>query len=91
MKIIYFLRPNINPHRIFIGITYCDKMYRIGFKTRIYNNKLRMIRHYYEINEEINIIDTPDMSLIDKKDLSYINFLNIKIYKNIYLKIYKNF
>ena len=74
MALIYFTRPRTNSSRIFIGLSYSDKMYRIGFKTILIDNKLKMVRHHYEIEEEIKIIDNPDKSLISKKDMEYIKF-----------------
>ena len=78
MTLIYFERPNLDTRRIFIGIKYYDKIYRIGFKTVIKNNKLDMIRYLYEVSEYIKIIDNPDKSLIDEKDLKFLNFFKNK-------------
>jgi hypothetical protein len=78
MTLIYFERPSTNSRRIFIGIQYYDKIYRIGYKTVIKNNKLDMIRHLYKVSEYIKIIDNPDKSLIDKKDLIFVNYFKNK-------------
>lgn len=79
MTLVYFTRPSINTRRIFIGITDNTKIYRIGYKTVPTNTYIKLVRHYYEVTEEINIIDSPDMSLIDKKDIDFINYIkNIK-------------
>ena len=81
MTIIYFERPKVSTRRIFIGIKFIDKIYRIGYKTVFdNNNKLRMIRYFYEVDENIKIITNPDKKLIYDKDLEFINNF---IYKNI--------
>tara|TARA_B100001123_G_scaffold221511_1_gene249699 strand:- start:213 stop:458 length:246 start_codon:yes stop_codon:yes gene_type:complete len=81
MTLIYFERPTLgDTRRIFIGIKYSNKIYRIGFKTIITNNKLEMVRYFYEIKEYIKILDNPDKSLIDTKDLHFLNYFK---YKNI--------
>ena len=76
MTLLYFQRPLIDKHRIFVGIDYSDKVYRVGFKTVCNNNKLVMVRHFYEVSNDENIIfiSKPDRNFINKIDLDYINF-----------------
>ena len=78
MTLVYFQRPLIDTQRIFIGINYSDKVYRIGFKTVCNNNKLVMVRHFYEVSDKENIIfiNNPDRNFIDKRDLDYIKIFN---------------
>ena len=75
MVFFYFKRPNLNKTRIFIGIDVGEKKYRIGHKIEYKNHKFIMNKHFYEINEVINIIDNPDKNLIHKKDLIILNIL----------------
>ena len=78
MILIYFKRPELNQRRIFIGFRFNEKIFRIGYKI-VFNklkNKMEMIRHYYEVNENINIIENPNINLIDKRDLEYLKYFN---------------
>ncbi len=75
MTLVYFTRPSINTRRIFIGITDNTKIYRIGYKTVPTNSHIKLVRHYYEVDEEIHIVTSPDMSLIEKKDIDFINYI----------------
>ena len=79
MVFFYFRRPHLNKTRIFIGIDLGEKKYRIGHKIEYKNHKFQMIKHFYEINENINIIDNPDYKLIDNKDLIILRLLKNKI------------
>lgn len=78
MTIFYFLRPNTNdPRRIFIGFNDTNKNYRIGYRTVSFGNKIRLQRHFYEINEVIEIVDNPDLSLVNRNDKDILKFYNI--------------
>jgi hypothetical protein len=76
MSLIYFLRPEINQRRIFIGFDYKYKIVRVGHILLFKKNKFVLKRYLYKVNEKINIIKNPDLNLIDKKDLDYLKFYN---------------
>jgi len=71
MVLIFFTRDSETTHRVYIGVKSDKKMYRIGYKTYPYKNTIKLSRHFYEINEKINIIKNPDFSLISKNDLEF--------------------
>ena len=76
MSLIYFLRPEIDQRRIFIGFDYKHKIVRVGYITLFKKNKLELKRYLYEINEKISIVNNPNINFIDKQDLKYLKFYN---------------
>ena len=77
---VFFKRPNhSDPERIFIGLHDGSSYFRIGYKPTPFKNSIKLVRHFYKIDEEIIIIQNPNIEFIDKNDLEYIK----KYLKNI--------
>ena len=78
MSIFYFHRPTYqNKNRIFIGINDTEMKYRIGHKPILVGNKIQLKRHFYEIKEDIDIVEKPDFAKIDINDRDILEFYNI--------------
>ena len=76
MSLIYFLRPEIDQRRIFIGFDYKHKIVRVGYITLFNKDKLELKRYLYEVNEKISIVNNPNINFIDKQDLKYLKYYN---------------
>ena len=84
MTIFLFTFEHKNNQRIFIGIDNGYKKYKYGSKPFIYKVrgviKYKLVPHFYEIVENIKIVDNPDFSKMEDKDIYFYNKIknNIK-------------